>query len=566
MGLNSALAIAGRSLEIFTTGMEVAGNNIANAGTPGFIRERLNLTPSQGTKKGSQIVGGGVIIEGIRQEIDKYLETRIHVASSDFYGAREREKIYTQLESTINELGTGDLSTGVNDFLAGINDAANQPEIEAVTQGAVQEGVQLAQDIVGLRERINEHRESLGTKVADLVNEANVLIDDIGRLNVKITEVEAGGLLNSDAGGLRSERYAAMNRLAEIVPIRAVERETGYYDIFIGPDHLVLQGEKQHLVTDVAVDRGAQILNVRVESSTINLSGSAGELKGVIDGRDQIVGGFIDKLDIYAENLIFEFNKIHSSGQGKIGFDTVTGTYNVDDTTASLDATGLTFPPEHGSFEILVENKLTGLRETTTINIDLDGINPGPNTTLDSLRADLDAVTNVTATLTADRRLTLDANSNYEIYFANDNSGTLAALGINTFFTGESSADIAVNAEITNEPRRFALGNGGGPADGSNAILLANFIENPVSALGQLTLNDYYDITISALAQSSKSESAVREGFEAFRSSLLTQKQQFSGVSLDEEAIRVIELQRSYQMAARFISAIDELLTTLISI
>ncbi len=566
MGLNSALAIAGRSLEVFTTGIEVAGNNISNANTPGYIRERLHLNPSQGTKKGALVVGGGVLVDGIRQEIDKYLETRIHTSSSDFYGSQQREDIYKQLEATVNELSDGDLSTGLNEFLGKIQDFANQPEVSAVAQLAVQQGVEFAREIADMRARINDQRSSLGVKVTDLVNEANVLIDRIGELNRKITETEAGGLLHSDAGGLRTERYNAMNRLAEIIPIRAVERETGYFDIFVGPDHLVLQGEVQHLETEVSVDREAQVLNVKVEGSISNLPGTSGELNGVIDGRDQILGGFIDELDTYTQNIIFEFNKIHASGQGTDGFDSVTGTYSVEDTAASLDATGLAFTPEHGSFEVIVENKLTGARETTTIQIDLDGINPGPNTSLNSLRADLDAISNVTATLTPDRRLELSADANYEIYFANDDSGTLAALGINTFFTGSDSSDIGVNQAIVKDTSKFAVTQGGGSGDGSNALKLAKFIENPVEALGGLNLNDYYDGMISELAQNSASETAVRQGFESFRNSLVTQKQQFSGVSLDEEAIKIMELQRSYQMAARFIGVIDELLSTLVSL
>ena len=566
MGLNNALAIAGRSLEVFTTGIEVAGNNIANADTPGYIRERLHLNPSQGTKKGSLIVGGGVIVDGIRQEIDRYLETRIHTASSDFFGSQEREDIYKQLEATINELTDGDLSSGLNDFLSKIQDLANQPEVESVAEIAVLQGVELARGIAELRTRINDQRTALGVKVTDLVNEANELIDRIAKLNEQITESEAGGLHHSDAGGLRSERYKAMNRLAEIIPIRAVERETGYFDIFVGPDHLVLQGQVQHLVTEVSVDRDAQVLDVRVDGSISELPGTSGELNGVLDGRDNIVGGFIDKLDVYVENLIFEFNKIHAAGQGKVGFESVTGTYSVDDTAASLDDAGLPFMPEHGSFEVIVENKLTGVRQTTMIQIDLDGINPGPNTSLDSLRADLDGIANVTATITPDRRLRLAADSNYEIYFANDDSGTLAALGVNTFFTGSSSADIGVNQAIVNDTSKFAVSQGGGPGDGSNALVLSKFIDNPVAGLGNLNLDDYYDGMISELAQNSASESAVRQGFGAFRNSLLTQKQQFSGVSMDEEAIKIMELQRAYQMAARFIGVIDELMSTLVSI
>jgi flagellar hook-associated protein 1 FlgK len=47
--------------------------------------------------------------------------------------------------------------------------------------------------------------------------------------------------------------------------------------------------------------------------------------------------------------------------------------------------------------------------------------------------------------------------------------------------------------------------------------------------------------------------------------SLKSQREQYSGVSLDEEAIKIMEFQRSYQSAARLISTIDELFGVLLS-
>ena len=43
MGLNATLMTAGRSLELFTAGIQVAGQNVANANTPGYVREELGL-------------------------------------------------------------------------------------------------------------------------------------------------------------------------------------------------------------------------------------------------------------------------------------------------------------------------------------------------------------------------------------------------------------------------------------------------------------------------------------------------------------------------------------------
>ena len=72
---------------------------------------------------------------------------------------------------------------------------------------------------------------------------------------------------------------------------------------------------------------------------------------------------------------------------------------HVTDATVALNdpATGLTILPTHGSFQMHVVQKSTGQVITTTVNIDLDGVNPASDTTLTSLAADIDAAANVTA-------------------------------------------------------------------------------------------------------------------------------------------------------------------------
>jgi flagellar hook-associated protein 1 FlgK len=224
----------------------------------------------------------------------------------------------------------------------------------------------------------------------------------------------------------------------------------------------------------------------------------------------------------------------------------------------------LDFTPSHGSFLLKVRNQASGAVDVSNLAIDLDGI--GADTSLEDLRAALDAIDHVTAEITSDSRLRLTSDSGYELRFGNDTSGVLAALGINTFFTGSDSGNIAINDLLRQDQRYLATGQGGGPADNSNAIALAAFLDRPVDALGGLSLEDFHTTLIGSIAQSAAAEEALTSGFEGFRDSLNTQREQRSGVSLDEEAIRVMQLQRNYQAAARIVAVIDELLNTLLNV
>ncbi len=55
----------------------------------------------------------------------------------------------------------------------------------------------------------------------------------------------------------------------------------------------------------------------------------------------------------------------------------------------------------------------------------------------------------------------------------------------------------------------LATGQGGGPSDGSNAVLLAAFSENPIDSLGGINLDGYYEKIVANVTQSSASEAAA---------------------------------------------------------
>src|SRR6202008_2876839 len=117
---------------------------------------------------------------------------------------------------------------------------------------------------------------------------------------------------------------------------------------------------------------------------------------------------------------------------------------SVVNTDVALDEAGLTFTPASGSFDVLIHSKNDDLTTTHTVLVDLNGLDD--DTSLDDLAASLDAIDGLTATISAAGRLELGVESpDLEFAFAGDTSGVLAALGINTFFTGSSAGSLDVH-------------------------------------------------------------------------------------------------------------------------
>jgi len=243
----------------------------------------------------------------------------------------------------------------------------------------------------------------------------------------------------------------------------------------------------------------------------------------------------------------------------------VTGEFAVDDTVAALDQAGLTFNPVNGSFDVLVRNQQTGLTTTTQIRVDLNGLDE--DTSLDDLAAALNSIDGLAAVVTPNRRLQITGDSSLVTFgFANDTSGALAALGVNTFFSGTGAGSIGVNELIQRDPAKFAASAGGIAEDTAIAVKLANLLDTPLGALGGSKLSVQYDRMIGEVSQGAAVTKSVADGFRTFHSTLDSQLLAIQGVNIDEEAIRMISYQRAFQASAKVISTINEMLDVLVNL
>jgi flagellar hook-associated protein 1 FlgK len=565
MSLFSTIRMAGNSLMANEIALQVVGQNITNANTPGYIREEVELGTAGTQKVGSLLLGLGVTVDAVVQKIDKYLEQRLNNASSDSASAQTVADTYTQLEGLIGELGDSDLSTSLNEFFGSIADILNQPDDLSVRTLAVSQGQTLADNITRLAQQAEELYAEINQRIENMAGDINRLTQTIADLNVKISAAEGGGVSNSEAGGLRDQRYTALAELAKLINVNAVEQSDGTVTVYCGSQYLVYAGTSRSVEAAPDADSAAGNVEIRLVENNAKLESASGELGGLIDARDNVLGGFLDKLNDFVQTLIYEFNKVYSSGQGLSGYTTLTSENGVDDASQSLADAGLPFTPESGSFQVFVHNTKTGLTTTTDITVDLNG--SGHDTTLDDLKTMLDDIEGISAEITSSGRLKIDSEtSDVEFAFADDTSGALAALGLNIFFTGASADDIGVSEYVINDPATFAASSGGIGADTNNAVILADFIDQPIESRSGVTLGDLYTSMIAEVTQNSASAQASATAAQTFADSLAAQKSSVSGVNLDEEAVKMLAYQNAYRASAKLIAALAELFDILVEL
>jgi flagellar hook-associated protein 1 FlgK len=565
MSLFGSIQMAGNTLQAMQIGLHVVGNNIANANTPGFIRERAIFTPAPVMKLGNLTLGLGVEVAGIVQSLDKFAEDRLRGAGGDRAGAEIQEKTYQDIEAILGELSDTDVSTSLTSFFNSINEILKQPEDVSIRNLAIQSGKTLTTAINNLNRRVETVYTDFGRKVENLGTEINSLTEQISKLNLQIVSLEGGANSANQAGGLRSQRHQAVKRLAEIADVVASDSPSGAVNVSLHGELIVFEGSRREVEAEFSTNNGLPIATLEFVDGGSPVEVAGGELYGVYQARDTIAGRFLNRLNDFAGALANEFNNIYAQGQGITGFKSVTSQNSVDSSTAALDAVGLDFTPTSGYFNLLVYNKQTGQTNTQRVDVDLDGLDN--DTSLATLAATLNGIDGVTARVTADNRLELRTESSeLQIAFEDDSSGLLAALGVNTFFTGAKAGQLGINSELLADGAKFAASHDGVGVDVTNAQRLVALHDNGIDGLGEGSITGLYDKLVNEIAQGSAAAGSVADGYRVFEDTLTAAAQSVSGVNLDEEAIDMIMLQQTYQASARYISTLSDLMDVLINL
>ncbi len=574
MGLTSSLQIGRSGLLSSQAALEVAGNNLANVGTPGYHRQTVALSPiaAQEVEPGKWI-GRGVQIQEIARQIDMALEGRLRNGISDQSGSQLTADILSQIEALedalqIDESGSrSSLAGRLEAFFGAWEQLQGHVTDPAFRTPVIAEGANLAAALHELRSGLGALRDQMDAGLESDVATVNDLLSRIETLNNQIGKA-AGNNANS-VPTLRDQRDQLLSELSQYLQIST--RETnGRVDIYVGSVPIMLDGKSRGVSIEQQSSGSLSEVTLRVTADQTIIGRSSGTLGAKIASRNNDVGGALGTIDTLAGEIVWQVNRLHSQGQGLKGYTSITGQSVVEDAAAGLSsaAANLDFGSrlQTGRFEIIVRQTSVQppMDRTSTIDIKV-GVGATADTTLNDVVAQLNTVANITASIDAAGRLQIrTTDSNFEIYFGEDTSGALAALGLNTFFAGSDAADIEVSSALAADHQYLAAGGAEGP--NANALAMVSLRGTGLSGLNGRSLGQYWsDHVFNVGAARARAEDQAMADTVVVQN-LQAQQAAVSGVNADEEAINLLTFQRAYQGSARFISVVDELMQTLLAI
>jgi flagellar hook-associated protein 1 FlgK len=645
-------------LEAAQRAFDIIGNNVANAATDGYHRQRIELRPTYPLQVGELLFGRGVDVVGVTRLIDGLLEQEI-LRQGSLLGQVSREFATLQtVENAFGEFleGSG-LSGAIDNFFNALQDLSAHPT-EIIWQNQIITAAKtMASQFRTLGEFLAELKNQIELEAKNTIEQVNILTKRIAELNDSIKKHEiAGGQDNN----LRDIRDQCIKELSSLASIETQMRQYGVTDVYIAGTPVAIGTTAIELETGFREDGKLGISIAGVNNFNLNVQG--GQLGGLLSLRNELISDVHDNLDNLATTMIQQINQYHVQGVGSTGSLTeLTGWHvtsenladfgsNVTDgniyirvTNTSTGAITRTEIPVVKSTDSLSDiatriSAITGLSasvvssklhiqadtnykfdflptvlpepEPLDINfngssdptVSVSGIYTGSSN--DTFTFTVSGTGNIgvdTLTLTvtdgASNAIdTINIGSGYavgdkidvgdtgikislsigdladgdsfsiDVFADTDTSGVLAAVGINTFFSGSSALNIAVCSDIDATPGRVASALGADMTDNANALRMAGLRDQKQTGLNSLTPGEFYRKMVTDIGQQLFVKQTRKDNIESMVQNLGNQQSEISGVDINDEAARMLIFEQMFKGMSKYLSTVQSLLLSLMEI
>ena len=647
---NSSLSIGLQALTTAQRAIEIAGSNIANANTPGYVRRAPALRANPMQTGAQSVAGAGVTLDQLSRVRDQLLDGRLSTQLAGLGDSEVTSQILREVEAFLNEPSDQGLASALTTFFNSLRSLSANADDPAVRLTVLEEAVTLTQRFTEIDGNIARVQTDLASQIQRSVSEINGISERIAGINA-----EAQGPASQGQGPV-DERDALIEQLSRFGKVTVNENGQGQYSLLLG-GHVLVSGQEAFSL-EAVTNNGA--CEIRYAGGDLALDLGSGEVGALQTLQTETLASYRASLDGLAQSLIEGINSVHAAGVGtEGGFGRLQSTNAVEDASAALADQALPFDVVAGEVVINVTNSATGEIEQRTISIDpttdsltdvavaiaaapnlnatvangrltvmaadgytfdltgnlapapgdlgtaavtVSGTYTGSDNDVYTLTALGDGTIGTTAGLQVEMRnangdvlATLDVGDGYvpgtvieigdgvsvaldagDISVAGpdaldvrvtadpDTAGLWNALGVNTFFQGNSARDIAVSQDLLEAPELLAGSRFDGGGDSSNILRMLSVESELSMADGTQTMGTYYQSLVAQIGLDTQQAQSTSETKQLLVDSLENRRDEISGVSIDEELLNLMKFQRSFESAARFVSVINELGDTLI--
>jgi flagellar hook-associated protein 1 FlgK len=300
--------------------LATTSNNVANASTPGYSRQRIELVERPVERLGNEMIGTGVQIALNRRLTDDIIADQLRTAAGGF----RRAEALSELAASLDEMLAGDngLSSTLQSLANSMQDVASNPSSTASRQTFLAEARNLVSRFSGMDQRFSQLADETRARLTATTAEISSLGASIAEVNRQI--LDAGVATGRNAPpDLLDQRDRLLEELAGLVQVDTALQRDGTMSVFIGSGQTLVLGTTSLTlaVTPGTLDPAQPQIVVRGTGPDVNItrSLSGGELGGLLDFNRELLAPARAELGRIAVGLVDTINAAHRDGMDQTG-------------------------------------------------------------------------------------------------------------------------------------------------------------------------------------------------------------------------------------------------------
>lgn len=398
------------------------GNNIANAATPGYARQVVDLAERPQHEYRNLLLGTGVDATAVRSLRDAAAEAGL-ARNSTLSGSVEAQlDAARSLDSLLIPTETSIHAT-ISDVFNNLERVANTPEDVTARSEFVRSAETLVEQAAFISESLSSVEADVARNHANGVEVVNALVDQIATLNARLNYSKVSG---ETPHALLTQRDDAVAKLSEWIDVKVSPSAEGPDIVLLGGGSVLFTVNPITLSSEVSKDG---VLSIQVDPGREVIPGG-GKLEGLEVVHNSTSEEARGNLDTLVSEIVRQLDQLHATGlSSPDGFQALTATRGPKHTGLALTDANLAFPVTAGEIFVTVTDQSTGTRSTQSISVDPD------SESLEDIAAKLSAIDNINVLISdGSNQLVIRASEGFSFDFA----GRPDNVPDTTLFTGTS--------------------------------------------------------------------------------------------------------------------------------
>lgn len=307
-GLTNALT----ALNSARYGLDVTGQNISNANTPGYVRQRAELVesgpvPGVPSMYATQHANSSVTVAGTSRLNDPVVDMRARSEHGRNGYLQTQSTTVSTVEGLFDEPSDNGLSEQLNDFWNSWAAVANNPGDSAARNVVLQKAAALSSTLNETSAALSRVTDSLNQQVSDATGQINTATSALAQINGAIAVASAIGANNNS---LLDQRDSLLMNLSDLAGAQSTIQANGTATVTIGG---------QTVVTSTTASTLTIGAGNTIEVGGTTTAAAGGNLQSLLDGLNTTLPSYTAQLDAVAAALASTTNAAQAAGYDLAG-------------------------------------------------------------------------------------------------------------------------------------------------------------------------------------------------------------------------------------------------------